>query len=103
MTTSKLTMNEQASIKEWDNCPKCGWFYKIIKLELCPMCRHAIAEPGDADGQNQKRTRTRSQARSSQAGIRSGYEAKNTGRPRKAVRKAVSRAGHSRRKVERSL
>lgn len=24
----------------WDNCPKCGWFYKQSKLDICPMCRH---------------------------------------------------------------
>ena len=37
-------MNNQDSstiVKEWNNCPKCGWFYKQSKLETCPMCRHA--------------------------------------------------------------
>ncbi len=27
-------------VAEWDNCPKCGWFYKQATLDNCPMCRH---------------------------------------------------------------
>lgn len=26
--------------KDWNNCPKCGWFYKQSVLDRCPMCRH---------------------------------------------------------------
>lgn len=33
------TMKALAS-KEWRNCPKCGWFYKMTALSNCPMCRH---------------------------------------------------------------
>lgn len=29
----------------WGNCPKCGWFFKQEKLDLCPMCRHPWKEP----------------------------------------------------------
>lgn len=30
----------QQPVKEWANCPKCGWHYKQAKLEFCPICRH---------------------------------------------------------------
>jgi predicted Zn-ribbon and HTH transcriptional regulator len=35
-------------VKEWANCPKCGWHYKQAKLETCPMCRYAwrLGKPG---------------------------------------------------------
>lgn len=29
----------QQPVKEWANCPKCGWHYKQSKLDACPMCR----------------------------------------------------------------
>jgi ssDNA-binding Zn-finger/Zn-ribbon topoisomerase 1 len=32
--------DSNAPAKEWDNCPKCGWYYKQSKLDNCPMCRH---------------------------------------------------------------
>jgi hypothetical protein len=40
-------MNEPASnsIREWANCPKCGWHYKQSKLDQCPMCRHPWRVP----------------------------------------------------------
>jgi hypothetical protein len=31
--------------KEWSNCKKCGWFYKVAVLLNCPMCRHKTGQP----------------------------------------------------------
>ena len=32
--------DQKLAVKEWANCPKCGWHYKQAKLDDCPMCRH---------------------------------------------------------------
>jgi len=59
-----------------------------------------------AKGAKKQTARGRKQDRARVAGgqvYEVGYEAKKTGRPRSAVKKAVKKAGTSRKKVERRL
>ena len=46
----KTTMSDRDTLaklqsKEWSNCKKCGWFYKVAVLLNCPMCRHKTGQP----------------------------------------------------------
>jgi predicted Zn-ribbon and HTH transcriptional regulator len=48
MSQPAFPMNEtdkMPAIKEWANCPKCGWHYKQSVLDHCPMCRHSWRVP----------------------------------------------------------
>ena len=33
----------------WGNCPKCGYFFRKSKLDLCPACKHPHALPVSYD------------------------------------------------------
>lgn len=40
-----MNQPEPKPVREWNNCPKCGWYYKQSVLDICPMCRHPWRQP----------------------------------------------------------